>query len=144
MISRNEIALIHVAKSQLGLTDDEYRDLLRSTCNVESSKELTHRDCNRLMLRFKDLGFKLKVKGPDQVQQTKKHAEETNPSALPTPAHFGKIHGLYKELGWEKERQIGFNKRVIKQPWPQNRAEANKIIEALKSMVARGYSKEVQ
>jgi hypothetical protein len=145
MLTKQELALIHIAKAELGLTDDEYRDLLRSTCNVESSKQLTHRECDKLMRRFCDLGFKLKIKTPKpKIRQTKIQATETDPDALVTPAQQFKIQELYGQLGWNLERQNAFHQRMVKKSWPQTRAEANKITEALKAMVARGYGKEVK
>lgn len=128
-ITKQEIALIHVAKNQTGLSDDEYRDLLRSV-GVESSKELIPAQFDQLMKRFKAMGFKLKVKQPAT-------ATKRDPNALPTPAHLLEIQKLYDRLGWTPDRQIGFNKRQIKKPWPQTRTEANKIHEGLKAILAR-------
>jgi hypothetical protein len=88
------------------------------------------------MKRFKDLGFKVETK--TKHRQPYLQAPDRDPDGLPSPAHLQKINELYDRLGWvENERRIGFNRRVIKKPWPQNRDEANKIIEGLKSMVAR-------
>lgn len=39
-IRQNDLAQIHIAKKALGLSDDEYRDLLSTVCNVRSSAEL--------------------------------------------------------------------------------------------------------
>lgn len=57
--------LIHVAKRQLQLPDDDYRSIL-SGLGVTSSKELTEAGVEQLMDIFKDLGFqpKLKTKTP--------------------------------------------------------------------------------
>jgi hypothetical protein len=145
MIGKQQLALIHVAKNQLGLSDDEYRDLLRSVCGVESSKNLNATQFEKLMSRYKELGFVLVLKEHPKRKhlQNSLKATERDPDALPSPALMFKINELYKELGWvDGNRQIGFNNRVIKKPWPQNRTEANKIIEGLKSMVARRYKKE--
>ena len=56
-IGKKEIALVHVAKSQLGLTEDEYRGLL-SSIGVSSSKELDYRRFDELMNQFRARGFK--------------------------------------------------------------------------------------
>lgn len=130
-ISNQEKALVHVAKNRLGLTDDEYRDLLHAECGVESAKDIDRRQLDRLMRRFRLMGFRGKIK-----QETVK-ARQTDPGALPTPAQLHKIQGLYERLGWNCERQLGFNNRQIKRPWPQTRAEANKIAEGLKAILAR-------
>lgn len=39
-LSRKQIALIHVAKSKLGIAEDEYRSCLVQIAGVESSKDL--------------------------------------------------------------------------------------------------------
>ena len=135
-IGSKQKALIHVAKTQLGLDDERYRDLLRSTCGVESAKELDYIQYDKLLKRFRELGFKVSHKKGHR--QPYLQAPNRDPSGLPSPAHLKKINDLYEQLGWmEPERRIGLNQRIIKRPWPQNRADANKIIEALKSMVAR-------
>ncbi|MGE5605455.1 MAG: regulatory protein GemA [Bacteroidota bacterium] len=135
LIGTKQKALIHVAKTKLGLDDDRYRDLLRSTCGVESAKELDFIQYDKLMKRFRELGFKISHKKGHR--QPYLQAPDRDPGGLPSPAHLRKVNELYEQLGWGQERRIGLNKRIIKKPWPQTRAETNKIIEALKSMVAR-------
>lgn len=56
MIDKKKIALIHVAKNQLNLTEDTYRTILKSL-GVESSKELTDEGFKRIMDIFRHLGF---------------------------------------------------------------------------------------
>ena len=57
MISKAKKAVIHIAKSQTGMTDDEYRDLLGSV-GVTSSTELTNVTFDKVMARFEALGFR--------------------------------------------------------------------------------------
>jgi len=47
------------------------------------------------------------------------------------------IQALYADLRWNKDRQIGFNKRTCGQPWPQTTKEANKIYVGLEQMLIR-------
>lgn len=56
-INKEEIALIHVAKAKLKLTEDNYRDIL-SDFNVSTSKDLDIQQFNNLMKVFEKLGFK--------------------------------------------------------------------------------------
>jgi len=65
MINNKQKALIHVAKSKVGMTDPEYRDLLASF-NVTSSKNLTHAKFDALIKHFQSLGFKKKPGKPYQ------------------------------------------------------------------------------
>lgn len=135
MISNDLKAKIHIAKQQLALSDDLYRDILYSLFKVESCIDLTPRQADELLKHFKSLGWKSKRKKRRRV-----HA----PHELPTPDQLRHLQYLYGELGWtDPRRQMGFNERMCGKPWPQDRAEVNRIIEALKKMKVRGYSERV-
>lgn len=56
MIDNNKKAVIHIAKSQTGMTEEEYRALL-SSVGVESSKDLTPESFKKLMKHFEKIGF---------------------------------------------------------------------------------------
>ena len=129
-----------MAKTQLGLDDDRYQDMLECVCGagVRSSKNLNFDQYNKLIQRFTKMGFELKPKESQGHRQPYLKSPGRDPDAIPSPALLHKINELYIELGWvESERRIGFNRRVIKKPWPQTCQEAIKIIEGLKAMVAR-------
>ena len=57
-LSRKQISLIHVAKKQLGLTDEHYRAILRALTGCESSKHLDQRDFEAVMQHMASLGFR--------------------------------------------------------------------------------------
>ena len=59
MISNAKKAMIHVAKKQTGMSEEEYRDLL-SGVGVSTSKDLNNKTFGEVMDRFKELGFKPK------------------------------------------------------------------------------------
>lgn len=56
-VNKEEIALIHVAKAKLKLSEDNYRDIL-SGFHVTTSKDLDVQQFNNLMKVFAGLGFK--------------------------------------------------------------------------------------
>ncbi|MGO9018743.1 MAG: phage protein GemA/Gp16 family protein [Syntrophobacteraceae bacterium] len=56
-IGKREKALIHVAKAQLSLTEDEYRGLL-SSVGVSSSTELNYQSFDELMDKLRACGFR--------------------------------------------------------------------------------------
>lgn len=65
-ISNKQIALLHVAKGKLGLTEAEFRSGLVDICGVMSVKELDQGGFEALMGMFEYLGFTpLTAKGPD-------------------------------------------------------------------------------
>ena len=56
-LAASKTRLLHVAKRQLGLPDDAYRDVLYNTAGVRSSKDLDPAGFDVVMDRFKALGF---------------------------------------------------------------------------------------
>lgn len=56
-LQRSTLSKIHIAKQQLGLDDDTYRDLLGRVCGVRSAKELTSKQASRVLREFERLGF---------------------------------------------------------------------------------------
>lgn len=60
-----DLAKIHIAKKDLGLDDDEYRDILWTICRVRSSAELDFAGREKLLKHFRSRGFRAKRKvGP--------------------------------------------------------------------------------
>ena len=57
-LSKRQIALIHVAKTKLGLGDDLYRAVLVNLCGVTSSTELDQAGFETVMGFFEWRGFK--------------------------------------------------------------------------------------
>ena len=57
MVDRKKIALVQVAKQQLGLDDDTYRDILHRLAGVKSSKDLDEAGFKALMIHFEAAGF---------------------------------------------------------------------------------------
>ncbi len=60
MIPRGKLAQIHIAKAQLGLSDDEYRAILARTAGVSSAKQLTNRNVGNVLAEFQRLGWQPK------------------------------------------------------------------------------------
>lgn len=51
------LSLIHIAKSRLGMADDDYRAILRRLAGVESAKQLDMYGFDAVMETFRRLGF---------------------------------------------------------------------------------------
>lgn len=62
MITKGQKALLHIAKAQVGMTEDEYRDLLQSV-GVSSSADpgFSKVKFDQVMKHFKKLGFRRKA-----------------------------------------------------------------------------------
>lgn len=56
-ITPKQSRLLHVARRQLGLADDDYRAILQQEAAVASSKDLDAWGFERVMARFEALGF---------------------------------------------------------------------------------------
>ena len=138
-----QIALVHVAKKELGFDDENYRSVLDLYGGVNSAKDLTLEGFERVMNYFEHQGFQSTYAQENPNRQTQWRAPNRDATGAPYPAQLKMIEQLFEQVGIPPgERQQGFCRRVIQQPWPQTRAEANKIFEALKAMVARKYNAE--
>ncbi len=62
-ITKKQIALLHVAKQQLGMDDELYRQMLASV-GVDSSLQLTGRQYNEVMRRLEAGGFRAVNRAP--------------------------------------------------------------------------------
>ena len=56
--TRKQLALIHVARKQLGLSDERYRGILRTVADVDSSKDLDRQGFELVMQTMAALGFR--------------------------------------------------------------------------------------
>lgn len=54
-IDKNRIALIHAAKIEVNMTEDNYRIILKNTFNVDTCKDLTIPQFNKLIKTFKKI-----------------------------------------------------------------------------------------
>ena len=129
-ISPKQIALLHVAKRELGLDDGNYRAVLSLYGGAESAKDVTQAGFSRLMKYLARIGFK----APAFTGRPKRQHDA---GALIGPWQTSKIESLYTALGMDTAGQQKLCKRVIKKAWPQTRGEANKMIECLKAMARR-------
>lgn len=148
MPTRGQFALVHVAKKELGLTDEAYRDILFVEAQVESSRDLSPAGLDKVLRRFQEMGWQ----GPGQLAGGRRPSRsartppaESGPGELVTPGQQGMLKHLWEDMGWPPgERRQAFAKRLCDGlPWPQTRAQASRLIEALKAMVKRGYSDRV-
>lgn len=69
------IQLIHVGKTQLGLDDDLYREVLESCTDKTSSKLLNIAQLESVLNRMKQLGFTIESKNKKDVKNLADHAQ---------------------------------------------------------------------
>lgn len=88
---KRELQLIHIAKGQLGLGDDAYRDLLGQVTGKRSAAELTGAQRRQFLDHLKRCGWQ-------QVQRQ-------SPKRVEPPPHARAPDDLHADR-WEKARQL--------------------------------------
>lgn len=59
--SKADLAKIHIAKKELGLTEEVYRDILQQQFRRESAAQLTPGQAGKLIAHFRRMGWKPKI-----------------------------------------------------------------------------------
>jgi phage gp16-like protein len=71
---KRELQLIHIAKGQLGLGDDAYRDLLSQVTGKRSAAELTGAQRRQFLDHLKRCGWQqVQRQNPQRVEQPHTH-----------------------------------------------------------------------
>ncbi len=123
-IDKKKLAVIHIAKNELNLSDEQYRNMLREATGVETAKDLDEEKFRRLMNVFmRSRHYRLQPGGITLRQK-----------------YF--IRNLYQDLGWDPKHQENFLRKYHhKKQWDQlTKTEAGKLIESLKNV--RAHRKE--
>lgn len=131
MADKKQIQLIHVAKTQLALDDETYRETLEYRYNVTSAKDLTYNQASNFIGFLSEKGFKFKKK-----TKSLKAKKADNIIELATPAQHKLIEVLKNNIVWKVEngyelyiqKRLKINKVITKQ-------DAFKVINALKGML---------
>lgn len=137
------LAKIHIAKKELGLEDDLYRDILYRKFRVGSSKSLSDSQALVLIHHFKGLGWSPYAKASGDKVPPKKYDDLGKRDVdMASPAQLRKIeamwHDIYRGNDETKHlRQFLFNHFKVSDIRFLERKTAHDVIEALKSMQKR-------
>lgn len=133
---RAMLAKIHVARKQLQLDEDDYRQILLDETGRSSSGDCTEAELERALKRFEALGFKPL---PKAGASSPAHRPAQHPVARKARAlwislyHLGAVRSPdEKALESFAKRQLGCERLV----WA-NQSQGYRLIEALKAMAAR-------
>ena len=140
MATSKQIKLIHIAKGQLGLPDEVYRDMLFGLFKAESSKDLTPAQADTLIDEFKARGFQIVARHP----RPPKRAKGKNVVHLASQKEIDKLNAVASLIHWKAENGLALflEKRVgIKGGKARTAGEAYRAIEALKKMFENGMAK---
>jgi phage gp16-like protein len=136
------LAKIHIAKKELNLSDDIYRDILYRKFRVGTSAALSNSQAMVLVHHFKDLGWQPKTK-------PKKYDDQKGDIYSATPAQKRKIEAMWHDLYRGNEetkhlRQFLWNHFKISDIRFLDKDKAYDVIEAMKSMTRRRQDTETR
>lgn len=120
-LDRKKLAVIHIVKRELGLSDDDYRDILERETGVRSAKDLDEKGFRRLMRSFA---------GSRQYR--------INRYGLTFRQKLFIKH-LVRDLDWDDHHFRNFLKKYYKKTVVDalTRKEASSVIESLKNILKR-------
>lgn len=138
---REELAKIHIGKSQLGLSDDIYRDIVREASGgkCESSADLDWRGRRAVLERFAELGWKIRHKSKGRAAAKPSRPLADAPQAKKIRALWLALHAAGKVRDSSEEALGSYVKRmtgVDALQWlPADQART--VIESLKKWLER-------
>ncbi len=86
MLARSKLALLHVAKARVGMTDDDYHAMLQRIAGVSSSTKLDDWGFDSVMAEFERLGF---------VSTARRKVFGGKRAGMASPAQITKIRTLW-------------------------------------------------
>ena len=137
VIDRKKKALIHIAKDDLRLDEESYRQILKGVAGVESSTQLTREGFERVMKRFQEMGFKGLLLHPYHPVPKGRLIPSGSPQGLEsiTPSQQDFISYLLEKLNWDEGHYPAFCQRIIKRPDPLTKRDGQKIIIGLMAIL---------
>lgn len=132
------IQLIHIAKSQLGMDDDTYRNMLKQLTQKDSTKLLTVGQLNRVITHLQGLGFKIQTKNKQPAPKT------FDPQSKKIRALWLELHRLGHIQDSSEAALAAYVKRMtsIESLAWLSTAQASQVIETLKNWLSRVESKQ--
>ena len=137
-LTNNQKAILHVAKRDLGLSDEEYRDALEACGGVRSAKDLDYKGFKAAMKHFETCGF-------ESSSGQAGNGGLESPPHMATAKMIKKIYALwwsipyYYEKGKERAALRGFLKSQFEIDDVKflSFKKAGQVIEAVKAIVVR-------
>ncbi|MBD3245519.1 MAG: DUF1018 domain-containing protein [Candidatus Omnitrophica bacterium] len=119
-ISNKKLALIHIIKKEVGLSDREYRNILERVAGVRSASELTEQQFSALMRYFVRSKY-YRVNRFGMTFRQKMY-----------------IDSLIRRLGWDRDHLHNFIRKYYHKESPAelSKSDASRLIESLKQILA--------
>lgn len=126
----NTVAIMHIAKAQLGLTEDEYRDTLERETGKRSAKDMSEVERKKVVAAFRRAGF--------TPRQKRKSAAKGYVRLLFALWRSCAGKGVIKDGSRQALRAFVEKRAGVSDPEFLTYDQASPLIEALKKMEARG------
>ena len=138
-IGRKKKALVHIAKEDLCLEEESYRQILKGVAGVESATRLTEEGFERVMKRFQEMGFKGLLPHPYHPVPKGRLIPSGSPQGLEaiTSNQQDFISYLLERLSWDEGHYHAFCQRIIKRPDPLTKRDGQKIIIGLMAILRK-------
>ncbi len=138
-IGRKKRALVHIAKADLHLDEESYRQILKGVAGVESSTQLDRKGFEKVMNRFQEMGFKGLLPHPYQPSPKGRLIPSGSPQGLETitPSQNDFISYLLEALKWDQDHYHAFCRRIIKKEAPLTKRDGQKIIIGLMAILRK-------
>jgi len=139
-IEPKQCSLIHIAKKQCQLSDDEYRAIIAAQTNgaKHSSKDLTYPEADAVINYFvKTLGFKIRTRAPRRRRYPSGCSAPSNVFVLASPDQLEMINALVSKIVWKFEDGYErWRSKYMKISRIKSDKEASTVIEGLKGLLA--------
>lgn len=127
-VNHKKLAVIHIVKRELGLSDDEYREILLRETGVRSAKDLDEKGFRLLMRYF----------AGSRHYRINKYGLTFRQKLF--------INHLVDDLGWDVQHFKNFLNKYYKKTEVNKltKREASKVIESLKNILKHTQSNHAQ
>jgi len=153
-IGNREKAILHIAKAELGLSDEIYRDVLRNIAGVKSSVDLDRKGYSAVLDNFEAKGFRIRYKNRKGERNDPSRGKEKYDDLWGRPGFANpKQLRLIETLWWEVTRSKNPHKALRAFIYRMVRVsdirmieedQAPIIIEAIKAMKNRKMYQEAE
>ena len=132
-------ALVHIAKEDLHLDEESYRQILKGVAGVESSTQLTGEGFEKVMRRFQEMGFRGLLPHPFQPVPKGRLIPMGSPQGLEsiTSSQREFLFYLLDQLNWDEGHYHVFCQRIIKRSEPLTKRDGQKIIIGLMAILRK-------
>jgi hypothetical protein len=137
VIGRKKKALIHIAKDDLHLDEEYYRQILKGVAGVESSTRLTREGFEKVMKRFQEMGFKGLLPHPYHPVPKGRLIPSDSPQGFEsiTSSQQDFISYLLEKLNWDEGHYHAFCQRIIKRSDPLTKRDGQKTVIGLMAIL---------